>query len=260
MTDIGFVRRVALLLALPVIVLACSIPVDDQVDRIDPDRMGGLQNTTTTSTTTTSTTVPVTTTLEPPVTDPAATEAPSTTTTTTIATRLTPVTIYYTLSNTETLQSFRVELPGNSGPSLEQVTSELQNPIADLPSLGLQTAVRPGLITGVSLSRAVLTVTLAREVLDSMSDSQKRRAVAQIVLTFTSFTTPDSGAVAFVSFVYNDGEQLEVPLPATGSPTADLLAFEDFKSLITGAGGTTTVPPPTEPPPPATSTPPDSPA
>jgi hypothetical protein len=249
MIDGAFIRRVAALLLVPIVVIACSIPADDTVDLINDDDLRGLQNTTTTTSTTT-TMAP--TTLEPPgSTDATATTTVTTAPPTTQATLTMPVTLYYTLGTTDTMRPLPRLLPS---PSLQQVTIELETPVAELASYGLQSWVRDGLIVGTSLSRGTLDVSLDRAVFDSMSDTQKRRAIAQIVLSFTSFTTTDAGSVAFVRLFHSDGEGISVPLPETGASTEPgaPLNFEDFRSLIASTTGPTTTvtstAPPTEPP------------
>lgn len=249
---VRFPWRVLVMLAVPIVIMSCSIPVDDNVNQIDSDRLGNLANTTTT------TTVPETlpeTTLQPPEsTDVAVTTTTQpATTTTSLVVQTTPVQIYYLLGNTDTIQELRREV---SQASLEQVRRELEDPVPNLPSLGLQTAVRPGLIVGLALSRGTLDVALDRAVFDAMSDAQLRRAIAQIVLTFTRFSTPDAGAIAFVRLLYSDdGSGISVPLPETGEATEPgaALNFEDFRVLIDSSPSTATttvaLPPPTDPPP-----------
>jgi hypothetical protein len=249
MIDGAFIRRVATLLLVPIVIVACSIPADDTVDLINDDDLRGLQNTTTTTSTTT-TIAP--TTLEPPGSTDATATTVSTAPPTTQATRTMPMTVYYTLGTTDTMVPLRRDLPDTS---LQQVVNELQTPVADLASYGLQSWVREGLIVGTTLSRGTLDVSFNRAVFDSMSDTQKRRAIAQIVLSFTVFTTADAGSVAFVRLLFSDGEGISVPLPETGASTEPgaPLNFEDFRSLIASTTGpttttVTTTTPPTEPP------------
>jgi hypothetical protein len=236
MIDGAFIRRVAALLLVPIIIVACSIPADDTVDLINDDDLRGLQNTTTTTSTTT-TIAP--TTLEPPGSTDATATTVSTAPATTQATRTMPMTVYYTLGTTDTMVPLRRDLPDTS---LQQVVNELQTPVADLASYGLQSWVREGLIVGTTLSRGTLDVSFNRAVFDSMSDTQKRRAIAQIVLSFTVFTTADAGSVAFVRLLFSDGEGISVPLPETGTSTEPgaPLNFEDFRSLIASTTGPTT--------------------
>jgi hypothetical protein len=256
MIDDRLLRRVAMLLFVPLLVVACSIPVDDSVNRIDNDRLGNLANTTTTSTTTTTTTTMPATTLEPP--DSTAVTVPTTAAPTTAAPQGTQVILYYTISNTESLTRVLAPLPGVDGPSFEQMYNELQNPVVvNLGQQGLQTAVRSGLVIDVVQDGPNATVTLAQEVFETLNDNQKLRAIAQVVLTFTSFATLDDGSIAFVQFMFADGELVPIVLPDTGSLTTDPVTFTDFRSMITGGTGAT--PDTTQPsePPTATTSPPE---
>lgn len=238
-------RRVVMVgLAGCLLLAACSLPVDDQPKRIDTEQVPPeLLNTTTTTTTTT---VPAT---VPPSTDPDDSEPPTTTTTTTTIPGLTSnVSIYYTISISDDLQSYQRLLP--SPVPLQQVTSELETPSPELTTYNLRSSVVPGLIAGLNFDRSVLTVALDRTTFDEMPDDQKRRAIAQIVLTYTSFVTSDAGAVGSVRFEI-DGEGIAVFVPATGAnsePGAEL-KFADFQPWIassTSPTTTTTVAPPPE--------------
>jgi len=76
-------------------------------------------------------------------------------------------------------------------------------------------------------------------ILDRMSTAEERRAIAQMVLTFTSFTTRDAGNVGAVRFEV-DGEPYEVFVPELdGTSERDqALVFSNFSELI--ATGSTT--------------------
>jgi hypothetical protein len=78
----------------------------------------------------------------------------------------------------------------------------------------------------------VATVPLDRDVVEGMSEANLRRAIAQLVLTLTSFSTDDSGAIGRVRFEI-EGEGFEVFVPAFGgnSEPGQELVFEDFESL-----------------------------
>lgn len=218
--------RVAVLCAFALIPVACSLPADDRVTQIDPDRLpAALANTTTTSTTTTTTS-----TVAPASTSPLD-SSPTTSTSTTLPTLTAPVSIFYTISGSDDLQSLRVFLP--EPVSLRQVIAQLETPSSELSSYNLRSSVRRGLIDDVVLDRAVLTVSLDRATFEVMADVQRRRAVAQIVLTFTSFATSDAGAVGFVRFEI-EGEPISVFVPASDSTTEPgaPLAFADFQQLV----------------------------
>ena len=57
-------------------------------------------------------------------------------------------------------------------------------------------------------------------------------AIGQIVLTFTSFVPPDTGAIGFVQFTI-DGEPISVVRPGHAEPRASRapLKFADFQPL-----------------------------
>lgn len=246
---------VALAIATAAVLSACSIPVDDEPNRIDPEQLPP-ELTQTTTTTTTTTVAPTT----PPSTDPDDTEPTTTTTTTQPNVPAIPVGLYYTISNSDDLLSFQRLLPGPVV-TLQQIVVELESPVPELSSFNLQSSVSPGLIADLSFERSVLTVSLDRATFEGTADERKQRAIAQIVLTFTSFVTPDAGAVGSVRFVI-DGEGIPVFVPATGAnsePGAEL-KFADFQPWIASTStSVTTTTTTTAPPPPGTTVAPSSP-
>ena len=231
---------IAASLLVPVMVTACSLPADERVNQIGPDDLGPeLANPTTTTTTTTvpQTTVPTVSA------DPSASE-PTTTTTTLTPIQTRPVTVYYTIGSTESIAP--VDLQLSVPVSLNLVQQALESPRPDVRDQELQTAVRPGLIVDTNLERATLNVTLDATTFQIMTETQRRRAINQMVLTFTSFTTPDRGAIGFVLFIV-DGAPISVVLPSTqtSSEPGVPLAFDDFRSLLGGSTDTTTTTSPT---------------
>jgi hypothetical protein len=251
------VRRVKLVLGLSLLAGACSLPADEGVTPIAADELPPeIVNTTTTTTTTTvpPTTVPETSiSPEPPVTT-------TTTTTTTLAPVTTLVDIFYTDSATDGVQ--RVTLPLLGEISLDTVIGQLEAPTIDLDAYNVGTALPAGLIANTALDRAVLTVSLDGAAFDAMSDEQKREAIAQMVLTFTSFTVPGEGNIGAV-ILQVDGTPIPVYIPAAGTTTAEgtPLYFDDFSTLIVGSpsSSTTTTSSPEEsvPPTQTTTAPPD---
>jgi hypothetical protein len=154
----------------------------------------------------------------------------------------TPVEIFYTLGFSDDMQRLRrdllVPVP------IRNVIDLLESP-TDVAAFNLRTAVRPRLIEDVVLDRATATVELDPDLLDRMSNTEQQRAVAQIVLTLTSFVTPDEGAIGFVRFeVDGDGYAVFVPRLGGSSDPGEPLAFSDFASLVvsTSLTPTTTVP------------------
>jgi hypothetical protein len=216
---------------------SCSIPPDDQVTQIRPNELPPqLVNTTSTTTTTT-----VPTTLPSPSTTP---EAPTVTSApdTTAPPATIDVTVFYTIRNTETLQEFQQALAGPLG--LAAIVGLLEDPLTDLGQFGLRTAVRPGLVDPAGLvfdpEQVTLTVDLDGSVFDAMNEQQKRSAIAQLVLTFTSNPIAGSGSIGFVRFT-KDGEALSIINPATSNSTdaGEPVTYNDFRPMldVTGTGG-----------------------
>lgn len=239
-------------LAVPAAFAACSLPVDERVTPVDRDEFGD-QLTQDTTTTTTSTTAP-------PTTVPEDTSVPTEATTTTLAVVPTEiVTVYYTRGTTDVMQPVDFLLAVRT--PIEELIALLERPTG-IREVGFRTAVRPGLIDRIGpIDRGVATVALDGTVLDRMSESARQQAIAQIVLTVTSFRTADAGAIGRVRFEV-EGEGLQVFVPAFGgsSEAGEELAFEDFQSLISSTptpattvapGTTTSVPAPDGSAPPA---------
>ena len=87
----------------------------------------------------------------------------------------------------------------------------------------------------------MLTVSLNSAVFDPMGDDQKREAIAQMVLTFTSFAVPGAGNIGSV-VVQVDGTPIPVFIPADGTTRepACPVVYADFATLVIG---TTAAPP-----------------
>jgi hypothetical protein len=252
-------RGTATMWALSLLLGACSLPTDEDVTPIDADGLPPeIANTTTTSTTTTTTTtVPAPTSVPPettaPTTPPAPTTAPPFTT---------PVDIFYADRATDGMQRLRRLLLEPL--SLQSVISQLELPPADLSSYGVRSALEPGLIgDNFSLDRSVLTVSLNSAVFDSMNEEQKRQAIAQMVLTFTSFAVPGAGNIGSV-ILQVDGTPIAVYIPAEGTTreAGNQVFYDDFSNLVVGTGSaptTTSVPPDESVPPTQTTLPPTGP-
>ncbi len=251
---VGFaalLRRAALIVAAPVLAVACSLPVDERVTRLDDDEIPPDIGQTTTTTTTTL--PPTTTTLPPPSTVDG--QPPESTTTTTMpALAVEPVTIYYTLGFTTQVVQIRLDLP--SPVQIAFLVDRLESP-TDVESVAnLRSWVRRGLVIGdrIAVDRGTVTIPLDPTVLARMNDTAVNGAIAQIVLTFTSFRTPDQGNIGSVVFEL-DGEGFPVFIPAGGgsSEPGEPLAFSDFSQLILSTPSPTTTT--TRPPPPVTTPP-----
>ncbi len=222
-------RVVSMIVALAALAAlgACSLPTDERAVPYDVDDLRpGLTETTTTSTTSTTTTTSVV----PVSTEPGSptTTLPASTTTSPIPTE--PVTVYYTLGSTDDLQPVVFQ---RASPVSEPVVRQLLQAPTGVDEFGLFSSVRAGLIDDVAIEGNLATVILDAAILDGMPSSQQRRAIAQIVLTYTSFRTPDQGNIGAVKFEA-DGEPVEVFVPALGgtSQPGDELEFTDFAELI----------------------------
>lgn len=204
---------------------ACGVPTGEgSYDEIEPANVPfGLDlpatTTTTTTTSTTTTTIPL---------------APVTTveqTTTTIA--LEPVDVYF-LSRGE-LQPVTVDLPRDYGRN--QLVSQLEEgPPVGPAGVGLETLIEPGLITDTEEFGGIVTAMLDGDVFDEIDARDQRRAIGQIVLTFTG-NLRGVGQVAFML----DGEALGVQkgnglYAAPGQP----VSYDDYRELLADAPTTTT--------------------
>lgn len=225
---------VVAVVAVVVALTACGIPAEDSVTLLNNnDLAADLVNTTTTSTTSTTTTT-TTTTAPPVVTAPVEPGTELTTTSTTVAepvVDLQPTDVFYVVGFADELKKVTIGiLPEVDVVDLVDALEQLPQQVADQ---NLRTELRPGLVVGVELEDGVATVDLSEDVLDSIPSSRQRRAIAQIVLTFTSFVTNDRGAIGSVRFT-SDGEPISVFLPAEGgdSETGEPVSFEDFAILI----------------------------
>ena len=247
------IRRLLVLTAAPVLlVAACALPTDERATRYDRDDLPPvIANTTTTSTTTTTTsttlpTAPSTTSVPTGSSEP----APAPTTTSTPAFASNAVDLYYTIDFSYDMARVKRPLPDDV--TITQVIDQLERPRTDVAGFGYRTSVRREMVTGVVVEGGVATVALDGDIVKDMSEPSLRRAIAQLVLTLTSFSTDDSGAIGQVRFEI-DGEGLEVFVPAldgSSEPGAEL-TFDDFESLrvTTDTPTTTTTPTPSAPPP-----------
>lgn len=235
-------RRVAALLAtvaaVCVVVASCSLPADDEVTTFSPDDLPidltSPSTTTTTSTSTTTTTVASTggETIGTP-----ATTAPTPPTAPTV--ELEPVRIFYRVSATsDSVRGVTVNLAPPV--QLLDVVSELELPDEEIRDLGMRTSVRVNLIEAIEVERGMATVELSRDELDAMSLQEQQRAIAQTVLTLTSFITPNAGGIGSVTFSVA-GEPISVFLPdLTNTEAGEPVTFEDYVVLIEGQPATTT--------------------
>ena len=245
-----FHRRVSLLGLAVLCLLAggCSLAVDERVTPLDQDAIP--DDLTEATTTTTTTTVPPTT--APPDTGVGSTQPTTTTTQPVIPTET--ITVYYTRGLTDVMQP--VELPRAIGTPVAELIALLERPTG-ISEAGLRTSVLSGMIDDIFVERGTATVLLDQDILDRMSNPNQQRAIAQIVLTLTSFVTADAGAIGFVRFEV-DGEGFSVFVPGFGgtSEEGEPLAFTDFSVLIATTPTPTTTSTTTTTTPVATSEPP----
>ena len=253
-------RRAPALGAIAILLGACSLPADEGVTPIDADGLPPeIAEATTTTTTSTTTTVP--TTLPPPTSIPPETTAPTSPPPTTAPPRnATVVDIYYADRATDGMRPVKRLLLEPL--TMDSVIGQLERPPDDLASYNVRTALEPGLIGPTDLDRSVLTLSLNSPVFDTMNEEQKRLAIAQMVLTFTSFEIPGEGNIGSV-IIQVDGAPIPVFIPAESTiRDAGLPVFyDDFSTLVVGTTGatTTTAPPASTAPPTQTTAPPSGP-
>ena len=228
-------HHIIVVVAVGVVVSACGLPVDERVQPFD-DVPFDLTATSTTTTTTIAPPEPVATTTTVP-------EPTAATTTTVVRTEATNV--FFVLRGSGELQQVTVALPAPV--SRQLLISQLES-VPDGTADTLRTSVSSGLVRDFTVDRGVATVDLSPLALDRLSSLQQRRAIAQLVLTLSLFTTPDGGIGQVV--LTADGEPLSVYVPARGasSEPGEPLAYSDFAGLISGTPSTTSTTVPTSPP------------
>ena len=153
-------------------ITACGLQTDSEATLFD-DIPYGLAETSTSTTTTTIATDPV----------------PGTTTTTVVADQQT-VDVVYVRRFSRELESTQVVLPFpvSGGDLLDQLSS----PPADAQP-ELETEVSRNLVLSFGVDRGLATVNLSRSAINQLGSAQQRRAIAQIVLTLTLFTSDEGG-------------------------------------------------------------------
>lgn len=214
------IRSVVAMLCATTVLAACGLRLDERVQPFD-DVPYDLDAPSTT--TTSAPEVPVTT-----------TPGSEQTTTTIVETR--PVDVVYLLGSSGELQPITVALPTPVSDRL--IIEQLVSPPMGT-GIPLRTEVERGLITGFVVDRGLAVVDLSPSVIARLSSLEQRRAVAQIVLTLTLFTTTEGG-IGQVSFTVDD-DPISVYVPSRGenSEPGEPLAWSDYSSLIAGAPETT---------------------
>lgn len=224
-------QRVALAVLIAIVLAgACGLPVDERVQPFD-DVPFDLTATSTTTTTT----------LPPPEPAVTTTVPPAELITTTTLVRTEPTDIFFVLRGSGELQRVTVSLPA---PVSRQLLINQLESVPDGTGNTLRTSVASGLIRDFTVDRGVASVELSSAALNRLSSLQQRRAIAQLVLTLSLFTTPEGGIGQVI--LRADGEPLSVFVPSRGasSEPGEALAYSDFAVLISGTPPTTTTLPP----------------
>lgn len=198
------------------VAVACGVPTgESSFEPVDAAEMQGINDSTSTTSTTTTTT---TTSTVPEMPD----SLPESTTTSSMPPQ-TMVTLYFIARGT--LQPTQRPLIPNYTPSLLIAALEAG---PDDGSFAVESLVTPGLIVGQPTpDRGVLNVELDRRAYAAIvGNSDKRQAIAQIVVTLTS-NLVGVGQVAF----FIDGELITVP---TDRGTVEQATRDDFLTLLAG--------------------------
>lgn len=245
--------RVAVLSAVAVGLAACGFSADDSVTRIPSNELGALANTTTTSTT--STTLPPT---SPPTSTPVSvalsTSTTSTTTTTLAPVETTPVDLFFApRGDNESLRGVVFNQVGDV--RLDDLVRLLSEPPAEVTQGNLTTAVTPGLVVSTEMLQLHTVVDLDPAEFEAMTDVNQNLAIAQLVLTLTSYFDPDNGPIGAVEFRVG-GEPISVLIRGEGaSDPGELVGYSHFRAWIDVASEPGGPPTSTLPDPPATTEP-----
>lgn len=194
-------------------VTACGLQTDSEATLFD-DIPYGLAETSTSTTTTTIATDP----------------APGTTTTTVAADQQT-VDVVYVRRFSRELESTQVDLPFPV--SGRDLLDQLSNPPADAQP-ELETEVSRGLVLSFGVDRGLATVNLSRSAINQLGSAQQRRAIAQIVLTLTLFTSDEGGIGQVIFLVGGQPISVYVPLLGSNSEPGQPVAWTDYSQLLVG--------------------------
>ena len=199
--------------AISLLVTACGLQTDSEATLFDEIPYGLAETSTSTTTTTTAT-------------DP----APGTTTTTVAADQQT-VDVVYVRRFSRELESTQVDLPFpvSGGDLLDQLSS----PPADAQP-ELETEVSRNLVLSFGVDRGLATVNLSRSAINQLGSAQQRRAIAQIVLTLTLFTSDEGGIGQVIFLVGGQPISVYVPLLGANSEPGQPVAWTDYSQLLVG--------------------------
>ncbi len=194
-------------------VAACGLQTDSEATLFD-DIPYGLAETSTSTTTTTI----------------AADPAPGTTTTTIAADQQT-VDVVYVRRFSRELESTQVDLPFPV--SGRDLLDQLSSPPADAQP-ELETEVSRSLVLSFGVDRGLATVNLSRSAINQLGSAQQRRAIAQIVLTLTLFTSDEGGIGQVIFLVGGQPISVYVPLLGANSEPGQPVAWTDYSQLLVG--------------------------
>jgi spore germination protein GerM len=226
-------KRILVLTALPIVVVACGVPQASEFEQISGDDVQfGLDQTTTTSTSTI-----------PPTTIDATSTTIAQTTTTEIPTEL--VQLYFVAGS----QLNPVSQPLTSPVVPQRALSALQEgPPSDI-GLGLRTTIPEDADITVVRERGTAVIDLPADIFDNMPLRDQPLFFAQLVLTIGQL-----GGIGPVVFTL-DGEPARAIRGTDGSTgePGEAVTVDDYLGLLAGAPQTTTsttttiaVPPATE--------------
>ncbi|MCH1489840.1 MAG: GerMN domain-containing protein [Ilumatobacteraceae bacterium] len=206
-------RHFATVGAILLMITACGLQTDSEATLFD-DIPYGLAETSTSTTTTTIATDPV----------------PGTTTTTVVADQQT-VDVVYVRRFSRELESTQVDLPFPV--SGRDLLDQLSSPPADAQP-ELETEVSRNLVLSFGVDRGLATVNLSRSAINQLGSAQQRRAIAQIVLTLTLFTSDEGGIGQIIFLVGGQPISVYVPLLGANSEPGQPVAWTDYSQLLVG--------------------------
>ena len=175
--------------------------------------------------------------------------------TTTIAVNQRAVEVVFVRRLSRELESISIDLP--TPVSNRDVIDQLTQPPRDAEP-ELQTEVSERLVLNVQVDRGLATVNLSRTAINQLGSAQQRRAIAQIVLTLTLFTSEEGGIGQVEFLVGGQPISVYVPLLNANNEPGEPVAWADFAQLLVGVDAppttttTTTEPPSTNTTAPAT--------
>ena len=165
--------------------------------------------------------------------------------TTTIAVNQREVEVVFVRRLSRELESISIDLP--TPVSNRDVIDQLTQPPRDAEP-ELQTEVSERLVLNVQVDRGLATVNLSRTAINQLGSAQQRRAIAQIVLTLTLFTSEEGGIGQVEFLVGGQPISVYVPLLNANNEPGEPVAWADFAQLLVGVDAPPTTTTTTEPP------------